>query len=364
MTERETRWAVLEPLDTVAIRDGRPFDAGTQSMARTVPPTPATVAGAIGRALDDIPGQVHGPVVVRRRVRSGPASPAGWDALFPVPADVVRAEDGTSWSLLTPAPTGSEKIHTDLPEDLSLMVGEGVPVGGWWSRRTMQAYLSGRGTLVDRLDADPQGLSEPSPWSPERRVGLTRTVDRTAADGLLYSTTHLRLCDDVALAARCVDLPPHRDRKPVARTVPFGGEGRRAEVHWLDEQAVDLPAAPTDFPGGRLLVYLATPALFSGGWRPPPEALDGEVRVVGAVVSGPQVISTGRPDPVSGAVRRTRLLWAAPAGSVYFLVADSAAAAARVAAWHGRLLTADSPFPQIEDGLVTAGFGLVLIGSW
>jgi len=44
------RWVVLEPLDTIVVRDGRAFDAGVNTEAQTVPPTPSTVAGAIGAA--------------------------------------------------------------------------------------------------------------------------------------------------------------------------------------------------------------------------------------------------------------------------------------------------------------------------
>jgi CRISPR-associated protein (Cas_Cmr3) len=42
------QWLVLEPLDTVAIRDGRAFDAGLQSVARVTPPRPSTVSGGRG----------------------------------------------------------------------------------------------------------------------------------------------------------------------------------------------------------------------------------------------------------------------------------------------------------------------------
>ena len=45
MTER---WVVLEPLDTVTIRDGRAFDMGQDSVAHLTLPSPATFAGAIG----------------------------------------------------------------------------------------------------------------------------------------------------------------------------------------------------------------------------------------------------------------------------------------------------------------------------
>ena len=75
------RWVVLEPLDTIVVRDGRAFDAGVNTEAQTVPPTPSTVAGAIGAAYGAAPGagrvdpdargrelpeRIRGPFVVRR----------------------------------------------------------------------------------------------------------------------------------------------------------------------------------------------------------------------------------------------------------------------------------------------------------
>ena len=94
------RWVVLEPLDTVAIRDGRGFDMGFDAVAHLTLPSPATFAGAIGAVYDPTPGlarkdpaalgtrlprQVHGPVTVRREA-------GRWQALLPVPHDVVVSD--------------------------------------------------------------------------------------------------------------------------------------------------------------------------------------------------------------------------------------------------------------------------------
>src|SRR5262249_46935124 len=129
----------------------------------------------------------------------------------------------------------------------------------------------------------------------------------------------------VGLAVLCVDAPA----RALARTVRLGGEGRRALVH-VDPPIGErvFPPCPEDFPDGRLLLVLATPAAFADGWRPRDEDLRGAY-LVAAAVGGPEAVAMGRPDHTSGGISRTRLVWMAAAGSVYLLrFPDSAAAAA------------------------------------
>jgi CRISPR-associated protein (Cas_Cmr3) len=123
-------------------------------------------------------------------------------------------------------------------------------------------------------------------------------------------------------------------------------------------EAPRLPSAPDSFPGGRLLLYLATPAVFSQGWRP--DLADTGATLVGAAVGGPEVIASARPHRATGRVGNAQLMSAAPAGSVYFLQfpePDAGRAAAEYARrQHGRALV------QTVDVLATAGFGLALAG--
>jgi CRISPR-associated protein Cmr3 len=103
-------------------------------------------------------------------------------------------------------------------------------------------------------------------------------------------------------------------------------------------------------------VYLATPALWRGGWRipVPPDAW-----LVAAATGGPEPVATLTP---GDAWRESRVLrWAVPAGSVYLLEFGDAE---RGAAWarevHG---TAYGAAPE-DRRLGTAGFGVVLTGVW
>ncbi|HLH83673.1 MAG TPA: type III-B CRISPR module-associated Cmr3 family protein [Trebonia sp.] len=358
------RWVVLEPLDTVSIRDGRGFDMGLDAAARSALPSPATFAGAIGALYDPTPGlarkdpgapgtrlpsQVHGPITVRR-------TSGRWEALLPVPHDVV-VSGGKPLRLV--AEKGDAPVQHDLDEDVALLLadpgGDSTPgEGHWWDADQLSQYLH---------DGEVDDFLRFAPWQIERRVGIAREADRTVTEGMFYSTEHLRLAPGVGFAGRCVGGP----QRKLDGTVPFGGEGRRAEVHG-DVPDIGLPPMPADFPGGRLLLYLVTPAVFPGGsWRPDLGSLPGghgegplsEAELVAAAVGTTRVVTTGSPDRRSGAFGAGWLMWAVPAGAVYYLkFPDEAAARAAAARVHGTTIR------QAEDWMRTAGFGLVLTGRW
>jgi CRISPR type III-B/RAMP module-associated protein Cmr3 len=359
------RWVVLEPLDTVTIRDGRGFDMGVDAIARLMLPTPATFAGAIGAVYNPTPGlgrrdpaargtklpsEIRGPVTVRR------TSDDSWEALFPVPHDVVMA-DGEMTRLAMPA--ARTEVETDLDDEAQLLLQE--PPGGlascdhaWWDSGQLADYLRVGALSPVLLTKDGERAYEP--WKIERRVGIAREESRTVTEGMFYSAEHLRLQQDAGLAGQCIGGP---DRK-LDGTVAFGGEGRRAEVHG-DAQGIEFPEVPESFPRGELLLYLATPAVFPGGsWRPDLGSLsDDNVELVAAAVGKTRVITSGTPDRRTGGFGAGRLMWAVPPGAVYYLRfpdADAAMAAARRV--HGTAIS------QAEDWMRTAGFGLVLTGRW
>lgn len=359
------RWVVLEPLDTVAIRDGRGFDMGADAVAHLMLPTPATFAGAIGALFDPTPGlarkdlaargtkipsEIRGPVTVRRT--SGDA----WEALFPVPHDVVEA--GGELARLA-VPQKAAGIETDLSGEVKLLLQEppGDLAAGedhWWDAGQLAGYLH-EGDLSSFLLTSEGGRLY-QPWQTERRVGIAREETRTVTEGMFYSAEHLRLQQDVAFAGECIGGP---DRK-LDGTVPFGGEGRRAEVHG-EVHGIGLPGIPEDFPDGRLLLYLATPAVFPGGsWRPDLRTLsDGDAHLAAAAVGKTRVITSGSPDRRTGTFSAGRLMWAVPPGAVYYLrFADADAAMAVARRIHGTTIA------QAEDWMRTAGFGLVLTGRW
>jgi hypothetical protein len=368
------RWLAFTPRDTVLVRDGRSFDAGADASAESVRPWPSTIAGAVRTAYGAEPDAVRGPVLARE------SGNGGWLPHFPVPADVVRRVGGPPRGYLLRPDPELAGIVSDLggwagallspPRDL----GKVEQVSGWLDAGGLAGYLRGDLPATGfELDKDSKGLRRyraprsgvPGPYPreplvPETRVGLARTRDRAARDGYLYQAVHLRPRDGWAFLA-CCDLPP--DWTQVANgPAPLGGRGRTADVADVSGQrGAGWPQAPSGFPGGRVLLYLATPALWPDGWRPP---IPPGATLAGAAVPSPQPVATASPYTArrehTSVLETVTLRWAVPAGAVYLLqFADPIAAGAWAAAQHARPLG-----PPLAERLDTAGFGVVLTGRW
>lgn len=379
MTDGETTgegpvctWVALEPHDTVQVRDGRRFDAGTEdtTVAETVRPWPSTIAGALGAAHGGDLEAVRGPVLAHRD------SGGVWRPYFPTPVDLVSPDGGGTVHRLVPGdPTDGTDLGEapDAPERLleppvSLPVAD--PVGGWMRGATLSAYLHGRlPGPGQNVPAGRLGLAEQEPLVPERRVGIARQ-ERAVRTGYLYQAAHLRPAPGWGFLAE-VELPAGA-RRPPPGPVTLGGRGRLAELGDAAPEAAaqpDWPAAPEDFPEGKVLLYTATPALWPGGWRPP---LPPQARLVAAAVGEPTPVATA--SPKRGFWRSRALRWAVPPGSVYLVRLPEETAAATAAGWHGRALAPSADWggepgrtpepPEDTPRLDTAGFGVVLTGVW
>lgn len=359
-----TAWLAFTPRDTVFVRDGRSFDAAADAFAQTVRPGPTTIAGAVGAAFDgDNPIAVRGPVLARR---DGDA----WEPYFPVPADLVvttgrtgrvyrlRPEeagrtdlDGHS-GLDTGAVDSRTRLRMLLPPDYAEPV---KPAGGeepgrlLMPGRVLAEYLCGK--LPGEYGTPLQSLQLAEPLLPERRVGLARE-GRRARERHLYQSVHLRPADDWAFLA---EYTAEKNWDARISHVQFGGKGRLADVA---PAAMSWPDATTEV-GARVLVYLATPAVWRDGWRMPvPEG----ARLVAAATWEPEPAATVKPGPEWRSSRVLR--WVVPAGSVYLLEFSNMAAGAEWARQcHGTALDRGGHAEE-EDLLRTAGFGVVLTGVW
>jgi len=337
-----TTWLGVRPLDTIMVRDGRPFDAGAASSAVSVPPAPNTLGGVVRAAIGldcDVADHLVGPFVETQ---------AG--VVFPAPLDVVR--DGQTVRRLMVDQRDPTAV-SDLDSHHRLgchLVGDGDPVLGWISEPGMADWLTGA-MPGGEVMAEPPLLADP-PWVPEARLGVARhwsgRLAGTADPGLLYSMTQLRPREGTRFLVGCVDDQPITIRESLVR---FGGRGRLAEVAITTKPA--LPDPPDDFPGGRLAVYLATPALLKERiWKPP------EAKLTAVAIRGPQPVASA--SPRTGFSGTRLLVWAVPAGSVFFLTFKTSGEAGNWARrHHGNLLPYQAPLP-----IVSAGFGTCLTGRW
>jgi CRISPR-associated protein Cmr3 len=351
-------WLAVEPLDTVMVRDGRRFDAGVSARATATAPPPSTFGGALHTAFDAPVGEIHGFVV---------STDAG--LVFPAPTDVVR-HDGVNRRLRAEQRPNGEWWDLDDDHRMShALAGDGEPCHEWVTADGLHAWLRAERPYLPgaELGVAP-GMVDP-PWQAEPRLGLARHWDGeligTSRSGLLYTMSHLRPRYGTRFLVPFTD-----DGEPTLRRdiVPLGGRGRLAHITLNAGQVPGLPQAPDCFPGGRLTVYLATPALFgvdpdapnAGQARTDVYWAPGEATLCAVALPGLVPIATASNRPGGRHADTRRLMWAAPAGTVFYLRFDDDASAL---CWskdhHGRLLPGASNSP-----LRTAGFGLCLTGSW
>jgi len=104
---------------------------------------------------------------------------------------------------------------------------------------------------------------------------------------------------------------------PPTGWLTLGGEQRAAHFTVLDTEATDLQNGVEEVPSGRC-VYLATPAYFTSGWRPPVGRLDPSSRLIAAAINRAEPIGGWELNPghAGGKGKTTRRC--VPAGSVYF----------------------------------------------
>ena len=106
----------------------------------------------------------------------------------------------------------------------------------WLTVLGMSAVL--RGQLPGTDDV----VSSRSLWSPELRIGLKRDkAVRTAQEGMLYSSRHVRPGRAVSLGMRVSGLPEEWTPRALSALAPLGGESRVAE---LTPWSGDLHLAP------------------------------------------------------------------------------------------------------------------------
>jgi hypothetical protein len=208
-------------------------------------------------------------------------------------------------------------------------------------------------------------------WSFERRTGHEREKTGVVKDGQLFSRSVLRCAEKrfsewhgsepVAPRAafggllRGVDNYLPTGSQTIVR---LGGDGYRATVSFsdasdelscLDTLKKSVKQALND-KGQGLLLYLATHAVFKGGWNPGLDESSG-VRLIAAAVGKPVILSgwnqkRRRPKPMRRAV---------PAGSVYYYeVVDTKKAERLVDTYH---------FDE-SLGENTGQYGLVVFGHF
>lgn len=356
-------------VDTWFFRGGTPFTADStpqENVGSLFPPHPPTVAGALRAALAlgrgwngrgrwpreicDVLGD--GPEDLGMLSLDGPFLLRNKRLLFRAPRHLLGSIDGPRWIpsvFLQPGdPVTCDLGNIHLPEPCRT-VDDRLKTGDrcWLTRDGMSAVL--HGCLPRGEDVVPNECL----WSDELRVGLERNSNRTAKEGMLYSTRHVRLRRGVTLGVRIAGLPSDWTL-PFGQLLTLGGESRLAECRqWTADVTFNAPLAEIKSAGKVAIIALSPIDLEQDIClgRKPLNAL-GNARVVSACLDRPQRIGgwdslAQRPLPLQSVL---------PPGSVLFC---------------------KIPDPERFEDAITAsdgltkigsrqkwGFGLVALGSW
>ena len=225
----------LDPLDTLFFRDGTPFTARSapqDDVKSLFPPHPATVAGALRAALarangwdgqgrwpEDI-GSVLGDGADDFGVLSmdGPFLLRGDGPLFPAPLHLLGATGPAGWLprvLLRPGPPaicdlGEAVRLPEAPPGVEATPSLETGDRRWLTSAGMESVLRGECPPAREI------VLSDELWSTEMRIGLEREQQtRTAIEGMLYSTAHVRVQPNVSLGARVAGIRS-RGRCPAA----------------------------------------------------------------------------------------------------------------------------------------------------
>jgi CRISPR-associated protein Cmr3 len=326
----------IEPVDVWLFRDGRPFDQGTDHLARTVfPPLPTVMQGVIRthhiecnggipayleRRLPEVeeivgkPGgpppdtfHLRGPFVARRLDMPGNSHDV--DLYFPLPADAYL--DGDTYRALE---LRREGIITDLGSASLLWLRAGrrptkdeeVEGGIWLNLRALETYL--------RAGTIPKGCTTAGSrlFARERRIGIQRDDQRRATvEQMLYEVEFIRLCEceGVGLYVEVEGVDGWPDRGVLG----IGGEGRSGRYEQVRTPNI---RHPIDTNAKWFKIIFLTPAYFKQGWQADDwkSLLGADVVFMGAAVNRP--ITLGGFDQAKKRQKPARRY--VPAGSVYF----------------------------------------------
>jgi CRISPR-associated protein Cmr3 len=374
----------IRGIDPLLFRDGRPFtNADGGLTAVSVPlPRPTTLAGfvrtQIGNAKrDTVPGwkwdednckyvhdvAIHGPLLMRSVGENGAD-----EVLFSTPLDAIVTQDGEVIRL-TPDTENKEGGGCDLPEGLLPLVpardfkekpGKGYH---YWTKSQMMAWLEGK--RLDKI-APISGLPR------DERVGIAiNDKTNTTLEGMLY-TVQLRGFEENNTLYSLLAKVKKRDEDRIASVGRLGGEQRLTSLeecldtpdHWPRcHESLKAKLANTT----RIKLTLATPAVFTHGWKPEWVEKAGKQTGADNLPGGFDAIqfkliaaAVGRREAISGWCLREgtkrNVRWMVPAGSTYFFEVTGDTSLLHEKCWL-------KPVSDTQRDR-TDGLGLALWGTW
>lgn len=352
-----TQIRLIQPLDILLLRGNKSFGDTGEHGASSMPPSPSVLAGALRSfwlaELQSTPPQVGKkqfrieeyaprnkpfpkPEAFEEPVRSQlgtPTEPRGFrlahsglahrvnghvERVFPIPTDLVIQKDTKD----AKDPTIYELTPTRMPEGLLSQLAEGqqvpmlqAPAGKpetqyWLDEAGYHLYLNGKSKEIGIKNL----VKVSELWKKDYRLGIALDGDkRTAADGQLYTTEAIALCEGVQLVAEIQGAPDF----PAKGNLRLGGDGRGAG--FKADTLKPLPSIQAK--KGKVKLVLTSPAIFTNGWKLPSQDEQGRIqfaggsaRVATASVPRHQVVSgwnlaEWKPKPAERVVPMSSVYW-------------------------------------------------------
>lgn len=377
------REIAIFPRDPIISRDGRPFGIGTGNKMYSLPWLyPSVVAGSFRTMIAKVVSGERNPFSDQvfleelKAIRVRGILPYVEGKIFlPRPANFLRASKKVN--------DNEEHIEKLLPQKIPLNWGVNLPNSELlpliptinekpdqgqplWSREMLISWLSGD---LDKFQyninqtLDYPGLEERTHVAIDFENKAAKNSELFFTEGLdfKYGTEH-----GLLMSVELPDNPKWGKALDNANIIhPLGGERRLAIWHPItDSQLWDVPQELKEMfnHSKRICMYLATPAVFGGGWRPnwlDKNNLSGvipgttlSVKLKGAAINRWQAVSGwSYEDRGPKPVRRL-----APAGSVYFFDVLDGNTSDLTKVW----------LKSISDSIIDAndGFGLACWGVW
>ncbi len=386
--------------DPIVARDGRPFGAGQGNRMRSLDwPLPSVLAGSLRTTLGKTANRDFSEEAAQDLLQvevAGPLPRANSQLYLPAPEDCVvhpegrrlraapqsQARGGCDWPVTGLMPVGL--TQTQAPEDF-----KPAQAPAWWPLDRYTAWLAGEDIAFDEhflgtpekeerthVKIDPAvGASEESQLFTTAALALSHLPRLRAGDKATHSQTangvrQQQTFAPIMLSARV------RANGWCGETVakldvlhPFGGERRLA--HWKVAAEVAAWQCPPKLRAAlgqtqRVRMVLATPAIFSDGWKPgwlddalvgSPPGADVAMKLVGVSIQRWKAVSGWSLAELPGQPRGPKpVKRMVPAGGVYFFEVVEANASDLADRW----LEPTSDDEQDRRD----GFGLAAWGVW
>ena len=341
----------IDAADTLFFRDGRPFTMGedTSVESASFPPLPSVVYGALRSAylaqnahLFDLNKLIE--LSNDLRIKNIALRTSGDSTFYTMPKDLVVPKNQKNAKRLSFS-FGSNFISSSVTQQFlfnnaseKIKDDEFIVLDS-----ALNDYLKGSETNINAYPLKDYLCTE-------TKLGIGRNNGtRTSTDGLLYRIGMVR---------------PHTSKSSIGIEVSFenleingsslfqlGGEKKIAFSKIIDaSKRINLP----DLGSNSFKIYLATPAIFKSGWKPEDILEKYNLELLTAAIGKPinvggWDIKTQKPKP---------MLKAIPAGSVYYVKAESIEAAKNAA----KQIFEQCSISEFADS-AQQGFGIAFIGK-